>query len=321
MASQAPENQTTASEARSLLDAAIEENSVPKLAQALDLFRTKNPKRYQKVVKDTFNTALMRGHTPLIAHMLDHEDVSVSDARLAFLAEHPSIELFEVLVSHGWDVNSTNARDGEDEENCPRVINLVIGDYDKVKWLIDHGATVTHGVDYPNPSHFMGPQVPLLEKCTYMGSVETLKLLKEHGARFGRHPLHKAAEQAAADGADPAAVDESAQSGKKAERAAMLRYLVDELGLDVNQMDEPAPYSFLSHYGTPIHYAARWPTGAAVVKWLLEKGADPTIKNTADPGMPWDAEHWAKVKGCDEVLKVIQEWKKAKMGKTDDAAV
>jgi len=87
----------------------------------------------------------------------------------------------------------------------------------------------------------------------------------------------------------------------------ILPYLVDELGLDVNALDTerqgPKPPGF---YGMPLCYAV-YNDGAAVVKWLLSKGADP--RGMADAESRTNAVNLARAFGAEKSLKVIEEWK------------
>lgn len=77
----------------------------------------------------------------------------------------------------------------------------------------------------------------------------------------------------------------------------MLTYLVDELHLDVNARDTEDLMSDgcrkPSSWGRPLDYALKVadedPVGGAVVRWLLNKGADPNIifRKTS----PWLLKH------------------------------
>ena len=87
----------------------------------------------------------------------------------------------------------------------------------------------------------------------------TFRLLVAHGARPGRRTLHRAVEGAAA-----------AASSSSSERMAMVRFLVEEVGCDVNGMDMPEDKRYPAHYGTPLNYAAHMGGEVEVVKYLLE---------------------------------------------------
>lgn len=87
-----------------------------------------------------------------------------------------------------------------------------------VKWCLEHGIQVSDAVDDHNALRYP----PITERVAASGTVSCFKLLCANGARIGQRTLHKAAGCDAAD---------------KAERMAMLRFLVEEELLDVNRMD------------------------------------------------------------------------------------
>ena len=173
-------------------------------------------------------------------------------------------------------------------------------------WLVEHGATVNGGEEEyevePRPP-------PLTETCAVLGSVKTLKFLLSHNAKVGRRTLHCAVKEAAATGADPSNVspvtddqaqEKSSENQHRGNREEMLRFLVDELKLDVNAMDSDV--AKLHHFGTPLNYAVRQRNGAAVVKWLLQKGADPMLKGL-DATM--DPKEIAQSKGFSDIVEVF----------------
>ena len=84
--------------------------------------------------------------------------------------------------------------------------------------------------------------------------ISTFKSLMEAGAKMGRRTLHLAVASA---------------SSNKPKRMEMVRFLVEEIGCDVNGKDMPEDKRYPLHFGTPINYAAR---GGAVeaMKYLLE---------------------------------------------------
>ncbi|RYP75570.1 hypothetical protein DL771_002270 [Monosporascus sp. 5C6A] len=60
------------------------------------------------------------------------------------------------------------------------------------------------------------------------------------------------------------------------DRIPMMSYLVHDLGLDINALDDGtvSPYA----WGAPLHHAAAW-AHADRVRWLLGNGADPTLRD------------------------------------------
>lgn len=52
---------------------------------------------------------------------------------------------------------------------------------------------------------------------------------------------------------------------------ALVRFLVEEMGCDVNAMDVPEGEKYGNHYGTPVNYVAHGSGGGEmVVRYLLE---------------------------------------------------
>ena len=298
-----------------LVHVARVENSLPKLAHAVEVARTTLPDaKFQEFLNRALQMVVRNGCTNLTAYLLDNRHAQMSSLNLHHIAGKPSVELLELLLSHGWDVNQ--ATPPSPVQQGRRLIDHVCHDEELVRWLVEHGATVDHG-EFEDTLDARPP--PLLQTCALVGSVSTFKLLQSKGARPGKKTLHIAVSQAVSDGADPAAAPpavvegpkESELDGRRRRAAEMLRFLVDDVGLDVNGMDTDTPmYRF--HHGTPLNYAAQHKNGAAVVRWLLSKGADPTIPNLSGEVSHWNAEQFAKAYECDEVLRVLREWKESK---------
>lgn len=103
--------------------------------------------------------------------------------------------------------------------------------------------------------------------------MDILKLLLEHGAVLGRRTLHRAVESAA-----------YASPESRAQKMEMVRFLVDEQGVAINGMDTPEGEQRPNHWGVPIAYAVpatsgEGDEGVEVVRYLLGRGADPSIKD------------------------------------------
>lgn len=117
-----------------------------------------------------------------------------------------------------------------------------------LRWCLDRGARVDYAdIDPPNVP-------PLLEYVAKGGTISSLKLLMEHGTKLGPRTLHRAVEGA---------------SSGASERMEMVRFLVEDIGCDVNGMDMPEDKRYPAHYGTPLNHAACVPGAVEVVKYLL----------------------------------------------------
>jgi ankyrin repeat protein len=112
-----------------------------------------------------------------------------------------------------------------------------------VRWCLDHGASVDETDE------------TLLADVASYGSIKTFKALREHGAPTSESTLHNAAWRA---------------------RPEMVTFLIDEFGLDVNNVYDGRHEPMLLRQ-TPLCSAAISPFKdlEEVVKILLERGADP----------------------------------------------
>jgi hypothetical protein len=217
-----------------------------------------------------------------------------------------------------WDLNPVSKLDGS------RLINLVMEHEDLVMWLFEHGASVEevpdtseHAASASEASEAMEypSEFPTsLESCATHGSLSTFVYLQERGGRLGPMTLHRAAARAASVGAEPCLSHDGSgisdggkdygEQQKKIEAEKILQYLVDTVGLDVNRIENDKPML----YGTPINRTAWMPQGVGVVKWLLQKGADPTIFHPNCQGE--NVEQIARSNKCENTLRVLEDWKK-----------
>jgi hypothetical protein len=147
-----------------------------------------------------------------LGYLLDegHIDVNkIGAASVSSTYESSPKELVAVLVSRGWDMNQRQPVKGTcngarlDECN-KKLIQLVCRYEEMVQWCLDHGAVVDETDD------------TLLADVASYGSINTLKLLHEHGAPISESTLHNAAWRA---------------------RPEMVTFLIDEIGLDVNKVE------------------------------------------------------------------------------------
>ncbi|KLO97155.1 uncharacterized protein LW93_3128 [Fusarium fujikuroi] len=261
----------------------------------------------QELLPSILGRCVRHGCIDLVRYLLECERAPVESLSPLAVAANSSIPLVELLVAHGWDLNKAEA--DRSLKRGDKLIDLVCDDHQLVRWLVEHGARVTYGeVDlyelFPQPA-------PLLETCAVRGSVATFRFLHSKGALLGHRTLHRAAGEAATFGADPFTCQEvhdeivGDDARTRKERAEMLMFLVDEMKLDINSMDSTVPYRAY-HWGTPLCYAAVKENGAHVVRWLLEKGAQPKVETAQNVA---DAEMLAKLTGCTENARILREWK------------
>ena len=150
-------------------------------------------------------------------------------------------------------------------------IRMVVGHNNEagIRYLLERGANPSFGPEKYTPDTESMPVLnsgSILNKAASVCSLEVFALLLSHGSKLsdeGAIPLHYAA------GHPPS----------QTFRIPMLKYLVDELGLDVNSVDDAIAFSTdgRGQMGTPLHYAIEC-GHVEEVKWLLSRGADPDLK-------------------------------------------
>ncbi|SMY24125.1 unnamed protein product [Zymoseptoria tritici ST99CH_1A5] len=265
----------------SLMEQAIEIASQPNFRMSV-----------QDLIKRTMRRATANGATKVLTYLLDlgadveavrsHEtfpwtgDLVENDADYDY--NKPHMDVLEILVAHGWDVNTYDS----DQGGTP-LLWSVLRYPELVQWCLDHGARVDdpdyrpHALGYScDPPQFTAdgtetrhsaPRGPLtiLGRAATDASVETFELLRARGAPMDPRTLHIATECGRLD---------------------MVRHLVDVVGLDVNAIE----YHLGDCCATPLCYLAHPPRGnnenyRAVTTFLLERGANPDLPSGL-PGCP-----------------------------------
>lgn len=221
--------------------------------------------------------------------------------------------ILEILFAHGWDINARNDL-GHSSSDPEPFMWSVVKDIDLVTWCLEHGASVFPRDQEPlrddiiTMSHRKCQQV--LEKAAQSATVATFELLRSKGAPLGWRPLHFAIETTTHYQADRGEeANRGEEEDKKAkesarnyeERMAMVRHLVDVVGIDVNAPDQPPGRELGGFWGTPICYIAKsygLDTDTRELAWfLLDRGADPTpaldiAKSTEHVKFIADVEAW-----------------------------
>ena len=244
---------------RPLLNTAIRCSSISLLTSALDPARTTVPETYDEFLSSALLQACRNNSPTLAIHLLTHEEAPASVLDPPTVSCAPSIPLLETLVQRGWDINQQGKLDVSSQGK--RLLDCVLAHPDLVAWLLDHGAHVDGEQPEPEQQIIRMPP-PVLETCAAQGVTASVALLRRRGAQWGRRSLHRAVESAAMAGVDPGREDSLAEGGDAEERRradAMLRYLVEEQGLDVNAMDSEVPR--VTNEGPPLNYAAKEPRG------------------------------------------------------------
>ncbi|KAF2657445.1 hypothetical protein K491DRAFT_594946 [Lophiostoma macrostomum CBS 122681] len=220
-----------------------------------------------------------------------------------------SIPILEILLEHGWNINYR----GPHWDPMPFMWHIVEHD-DIVAWCLEHGASVFLNKNGYAYHHGACPEI--LEKAAQYATVSTFELLRSKGAPLGWRPLHLAVEQAVLLSASRVQVEAKGNNEKTnekratlarkySERMAMVRHLIDVIGVDVNALDRPDGRRTQNYVaGNALCYVAQcygFPDGLnseELVWFLLDRGADP-------------AAALVEAKGVDnpEFLQDVQAWK------------
>jgi hypothetical protein len=151
-------------------------------------------------VQDVVQRGLTRPAAKRAVHVLnylvDHlhgADVAALSAS-EFMANDdmakPSQEILEILVAHGWDINTQ----GPNKNTSWPVLWNVVEYPDLVRWCLDHGARVDILDNPPQgkdgvQSRTGLPPLPILGMAASSGSIETFELLRAKGARLDPRTL------------------------------------------------------------------------------------------------------------------------------------
>ena len=276
--------QTSIEDTSTLIIKGCEANDIDAVSKAIAALVTQKPHKEDEILLFSVYTAVSQGKPSVVKYLLDEKDAPMDTLCPSIVSTTPSIELFQVLIDRGWDINQPDLQ-GSGE----RLLQLVAGDIDLVHWCLDHGATVEdwHGDKFPCP--------PVLQSAASLGTVETWKLLRARGAQPGRLMLHYAVSSAAA--ASRWDID------RLPVRMEMVKFLVEELKMDVNALDTETPHPL--YYGPPLAYAVRVKKCREQVVWyLLEKGADPTIMDV----FGFDALMNAEYAQNEHVAEMLRKW-------------
>ena len=261
-----------------------EANDIDAVSKAIAALVTQKPHKQDEIFSFSVYTAVSQGKSSVVKYLLDEKDAPMDALCPSIVSTTPSIELFQILIDRGWDINQLDLQ-GSGE----RLLQLVASDIDLVRWCLDHGATVEdwHDDKYPCPS--------LLQSAASLGTVETWKLLRARGAQPGGLMLHYAVSSAAA--ANRWDID------RLPVRMEMVKFLVEELKIDVNALGTEAPRPL--YFGPPLAYAVRVrKCREEVVRYLLEKGADPTISDVYGLDALMNAEDAQN----DRVAEMLRKW-------------
>lgn len=215
-----------------------------------------------------------------ISRFLLQSGATVTRATPAAILRAPAdkqVALFQVLMEHGWTVNTP-------ESLLPEIVRS--NNEPLCDWFLEQGAD-------PNVAGPQNDQGQTLRLAATQGTVQLVQKLLNAGAKMASSGLYWAA-GAYPEGSVPSIrrVEPSAEFDKS--RIPIMELLLENGG-DVNHKLETRHMEELY----PIVNAVK--AGAVErVKWLLSKGADPDLKG------PWgSARDYAKRDSSDEMKQVL----------------
>ena len=197
-------------------------------------------------------SAIIHDQRDIVRYLLSHGAV-IDDRVTAMAVKTASLPIFDILLSHGWDVNASFLG------GQTPLLNLLQHET-LVRWLLAHGADPNLGPP-PSPQLSALPVTDsgaVLDAAAGAANLEIFSLLLRHGAKLENSlPLHAAA---------------ASTSKGDEESLAMMGYLL-QLGVDIDGSDESRGFRAL---GTPLHYAIR---GGMIerVRFLLMSGSNVKI--------------------------------------------
>lgn len=270
---------------------ACSNNDVNQLKRALDSSGSQAFRSRPSEVEKYLRRAVGNNSFAIVQHLVEAEGASVDFlnptalGRAADQEPQSALPLFEFLLACGWNINKNRpeVREG--------MLQVFSHNEEMLHWCLEHGADPARvGFD---EEHLVPPLLDSVAEARNV-SVETFQRLRAKGATLSPRTLHCAA---------------------YAGNHAIVQVLVDE-GLDVNALDSPQPKP--EYWGTPICYAARvWGGDVSVVRYLLGRGADPTIKSADGLQDAFDA---AKKAGNQAILDLLVQWRQDRI-ETSQASI
>lgn len=222
-------------------------------------------------------SAIINQQLEVIRYLLSHGAI-IDTSITAMAVKAASLPVFEILLSHGWDVNTSFMGGHTALTNLLHNLSLT-------RWLLSHGADPNLGPPLsPQPDASpLSDSGAVLDTAASIASPEVFALLLQHGAKLQNSlPLHAAA---------------ASTSKSDGESIPLMEYLL-ELGVDINGSDEARGFAAL---GTPLLYAIR-ERMIQRVEFLLSKRAD--VRVTGRGGVT--ALQLAKQTGREDLIALVE---------------
>lgn len=255
----------------------------------------------QRLLPRCLRRAAMKGSPKVISYLVEQgaDVTAIPGGLLSVDGTSPTRETLEVLVAHGWDINSCLG--GRDVP----VLWDVTEDIRLVEWCLDHGASV----DPPDNTRpgFIG-RMPVLERAAARADIATFELLRAKGAPlcydYGVFP----SAVMSANGHAPKTSDRPSTEFQR--RMDMVCHLVDVVGCDVNSRSN-GPYRSGSACSTPLCWIACHSVGDAKdLIWLfLDRGGDLDLARPNEGNWSAQSAREAASRLHDSrFLEAVEEW-------------
>ena len=268
---------------------------------------TASPEDLQRVLQACVRDAAWSNSTKVMACLIEQgADVTQITARTlvdTIKDTLPSLEILNLLIEHGWNVNSRDPGPRNDP-----LLWYVVRDTELVKWCVNHGAHVD--LEDDTPPGMRRRRKPILECAAVSSSIEAFELLRASGAPVSyNHGILPSAVMAISLYLPSNDEDSGSQHYKRL--MAMVRHLVDVVGCDVNSASHGSYYGSGSICSTPLCWIACHRSRGAreLVRFLLDRGGDVDLAGPTDDSLEIPSVRMAAMRCHDSYfLDLIAEW-------------
>ena len=260
---------------------------------------SQNPPRTRSFLHHGLVVALRAGKTDIARYLLSAGAPIIRNTPENVLAApaDQQLTLFELLIKHGWTVNTPGFYGAV-------LLSEVVASIFLLQWFLAHGADPNLGQQRDFRDRTGGSEVyscPALEAAAAQGNLTAVRLLLDAGAKIEHGiPLHCAAGACPA-GTNPHNGRVTPSKEFDQSRIPVMALLV-ERGADFDQAEK-------SRHAVPQYAIVHAVMAGAVerVRWLLDHGADVELKG----GFGRSALTYATM-GSEEMRDTINESVKAK---------
>ncbi|KAF2753939.1 ankyrin [Pseudovirgaria hyperparasitica] len=236
---------------------------------------------------DSLLVAMAKQNIELIQYLLDEKISELSSFLFVAAVRSRKYKVLNLFLGLGWDINTPRGRGEASALSIP----ISQGDWEMVRWLLDHGADPNSRCDY---------DLTPMSDAILRAPLELIDYLFSRGANqnFGQL-LHWAVIR------------------DKPDALEVVRRLV-ELGVPINEVkyaNDPKGFRARIGFGlgTPLHRAAEFGK-VDIVKYLLEVGADPLKLDTKSK----TPRYWAEMDNLNDVALILEEAEECQLYGTEN---